>query len=211
MTRHPTTLLRTVLVCSLLVVPSAWLRADGGALRVSERAGNYRIAVFTAPTPVRAGPVDVSVLVQDVTTGECLSETRVSVQLTRADSGYVLHGPATTAVATNKLFHAAVFELPEPGWWQVAVAVEGRHGPASVRFGILADEPLPRWVELWPWFGWPVLAVALFGVHRILVRKPRATSPSPVVGGPLSSAPRHSAAAQRPSAADSHRTARLDD
>jgi len=53
----------------------------------------------------------------------------------------------------------------------VAAAVEGPHGPALVRFGVEADEPPPRWLDLWPWFGWPALVVALFGVHRVLVRR----------------------------------------
>ena len=43
------------------------------------------------------------------------------------------------------------------------VAVEGPPGPALLRFGIEADGPAPRWLELWPWFTWPALVVALFG------------------------------------------------
>jgi len=37
---------------------------DAGAVRVSQRHGNRQITVFTDPTPLRAGPVDVSILVQ---------------------------------------------------------------------------------------------------------------------------------------------------
>jgi hypothetical protein len=33
------------------------------------------------------------------------------------------------------------------------------------------DQPLPRWLELWPWFTWPALAVGLFGLHRLLVQR----------------------------------------
>jgi hypothetical protein len=140
-------------------------------VRLCERAGGYQIAVFTSPTPFRAGPVDVSVLVQDAATGECVPEARVTVCLKAAEAGHVLEYPATVEAATNKLFRAVEFRLPEAGWWDVAVAVEGPHGPALIRFGVQADEPLPRWLDLWPWFGWPALAVALFGVHRILVRR----------------------------------------
>jgi hypothetical protein len=140
-------------------------------VRLSERAGGYQIAVFTSPTPLRAGPVDVSVLVQDAATGECVPEVRVTVRLAARGGGRDLEFPATGETATNKLFLAAEFRLPEPGWWDVTVAVEGPHGPAHVRFGVRADEPPPRWVDLWPWFGWPALAVALFGVHRVLVRR----------------------------------------
>jgi hypothetical protein len=143
-------------------------RADGGAVRLREQAGDYEIAVFTSPTPFRAGPVDISVLVQDAATGVYLPEARVIVRLTARGSGELLEYPATAETATNKLFRAAEFQLPEPGWWDVAVAVEGPHGPALVRFGVQADDPPPRWLDLWPWFSWPALAVALFGVHRAL-------------------------------------------
>ena len=163
--------------CHLVTLsPCKEARADGGAVRLREHAGAYQVTVFTAPTPFRAGPVDVSVLVLDAATGEHVPQARVTVRLTARATGAVLEHPATAAAATNKLFHAAAFELPEPGWWDVEVAVEGPSGPALVRFGLEAYERPPRWLELWPWFAWPALAVALFGVHRALVRRrvPRA-------------------------------------
>jgi hypothetical protein len=160
-----------LLFSSLISHPSSLVRADGGAVRVREQAGAYQVTVFTSPTPFRAGPVDVSVLVQDAETGECVPEARVSVRLTARGTGGVLEYPATAEAATNKLFHAAVFRLPELGWWNVEVAVEGPHGPALLRFEVQADEPLPRWLELWPWFAWPALAVAFFGLHQVLVRR----------------------------------------
>jgi hypothetical protein len=157
--------------CHLVTLSPCHARADGGTLRLRQRAGNYQIAVFTSPTPLRAGPVDISVLVQDARTGECVPAARVSVRLRARGSEHVLERPASAAAATNKLFQAAVFGLPEPGWWDVEVVVAGAHGPARVRFGVQADEALPRWLDLWPWFGWPALAVALFALHRVLVRR----------------------------------------
>jgi hypothetical protein len=164
--------------CHLVAFSPCLARADGGAVRLRERAGGYEIAVFTSPTPFRAGPVDISVLVQDAATGVCLPEARVTVRLTARGSEELLEYPATEETATNKLFRAAEFQLPEPGWWDVAVAVEGPHGPALLQFGIQADEPRPRWLDLWPWFSWPALAVALFGIHRVLVRRTRACPPA---------------------------------
>ena len=163
----------------LVTLSPCHARADGGAVRLREQAGGYQITIFTSPTPFRAGPVDVSVLVQDAATGEYLPEARVSLCLKAAGDGRVLEYPATEEAATNKLLRAAEFQLPEPGSWDVAVAVEGPHGPALVRFEVQADEPLPRWLDLWPWFGWPALAVALFGIHRALVRRKAALRSRP--------------------------------
>jgi hypothetical protein len=44
--------------------------ADGGRVVVVERQGDYRISVFTSPEPLRAGPIDISVLLQDAETGQ---------------------------------------------------------------------------------------------------------------------------------------------
>jgi hypothetical protein len=101
----------------------------------------------------------------------------VTVRATARGTNVVLKHAATPAAATNKLFHAAIFELPEPGWWDVEVAVDGSRGPARVQFGIEADEAPPRWLELWPWYSWPTLAVALFGMHRVLARRRRPLCP----------------------------------
>ncbi len=159
------------LLSTLVIRCSSVARADGGAVRLRQKVGGYQIAVFTSPTPFRAGPVDVSLLVQDAATEEWVPKAQVRVCLKATRTGRTLECPATTEAATNKLFHAAVFDLPESGWWDVEVAVDGPPGPAHLRFRIRADGPTPRWVELWPWFTWPALVVALFGVHRVLVRR----------------------------------------
>jgi hypothetical protein len=137
---------------------------------MSEKRGGYLITVFTSPAPFRAGPVDISVLVQDALTGELVPETRVTVRMTKPGllaSEY----PATREAATNKLLHAAQFELPEPGRWHLEVQVEGVHGRAVIGGELEAAPPLPRWRELWPWIGWPALAIALFGIHQVLARR----------------------------------------
>jgi hypothetical protein len=117
--------------------------------------------------------VDFTALVQDAATGECVSQARATLRLTARKTGAFLEHPATAEAATNKLYLAAVFELSEPGWWDVDIAIQGPQGPARVRFGVQADEALPRWQELWPWFAWPALIVSIFGGHRALVRRTR--------------------------------------
>src|SRR5438094_524539 len=85
-------------------------RADGGMVRLSQRQGGYQITVFTAPTPFRAGPVDVSVLVQDAATGEALPQAQVTVWVApRGRRGAAVSYAATSEAATNKLLHAALF------------------------------------------------------------------------------------------------------
>jgi len=159
-----------VLFAWLLLVASCNLAdADGGTIRLSSRQNGYQITVFTAPTPFRAGPVDVSVLVQDSSTGEPRTHTQVTVCMSKPGQ-LALEYPATSAAANNKLFLAAQFVLPEPGRWDMQVKIEGPRGPAVISGQLEAAEPLPRWREIWPWIGWPALVIALFMIHQILKR-----------------------------------------
>ena len=160
-----------LLVSSFLLPPSSFLRADGGTIRLSEQKGNYRITVFTSPTVLRAGPVDISVFVQDAATGEPALGVQVTIQAVwHGSPGVALYHPATKQAATNKLYYAALLDLPEPGWYSVEVSIDGPLGEAQVRCEVEAAEPLPQWLTMWPWIGWPVLAILLFGVHQFLVR-----------------------------------------
>src|SRR5262245_48712682 len=112
-----------LMVCWLLPREA---HGDGGTVRLSQRAGGYQITVFTAPTPFRAGPVDVSVLVQDAATKQALPRAQVTVRVAPLPGRHAaVSSPATTEAATNKLLHAALFELPEPGWWEPEIVVEG--------------------------------------------------------------------------------------
>ena len=101
----------------------------------------------------------------------------MTIRMTRP-GGPALEYPATTEAATNKLFRAAQFELPEPGRWELQVRVEGLHGIAVIGGEVEAAEPLPRWPEIWPWIAWPAAAIALFSIHQMLVQR-KCGSPGP--------------------------------
>jgi hypothetical protein len=161
--------IRVLTACLLLGTWCTLARADGGMMRLSSKQSGYQITVFTAPTPIRAGVVDVSVFVQDASTGNPMTQVRVTVRMIKS-AKLALEYPATTESATNKLFHAAQFELPEPGRWNMQVKVKGSHGLALIACEVEAAEPLPRWREIWPWFGWPALAIALFSIHQVFSR-----------------------------------------
>ncbi len=149
---------------------SAW--ADGGTVRLVEEVGDYRISVFTSPNPLRAGPVDVSVLVQDAETAEPIAGAHVFVRLASRDQReVVLHAVATSAAATNKLLQAALVKLPTPGSWDVEVDCTCNASSHVVRFTMKVGPPVPRWFAVWPWFTWPLGAVLVFGVHRHLVAR----------------------------------------
>jgi hypothetical protein len=144
--------------------------ADGGSLRLSGVQAGYQINVFTSPTPFRAGDVDISVLVLDAATGDLVTQAAVTVRMTKSGRS-ALEYAATTEAATNKLFRAAQFKIPEPGRWQLQVEINGLRGHAVIGGDVDVAAPLPRWRELWPWICWPAVAVVLFGFHQMSLSK----------------------------------------
>jgi hypothetical protein len=149
--------------------------ADGGELRYSGEKGYYRVAIFTAPVPARAGPVDVSVLVQDAATGQARPDVPVTVTVYPAGRTCCRERCAATGeAATNKLFRAATLELTAPGRWQVEVEVGEPALAGSVCFEVEVAAPMPAWAQLVPWVGWPFAALALVGLHQWLVRRRQA-------------------------------------
>ncbi|MFN4260350.1 MAG: hypothetical protein ACK4RK_13720 [Gemmataceae bacterium] len=160
-----------ILLVLTLPVP---LRADGGEVRFSQRLGDYQVTVFTAPVPLRAGPVDVSVFVQDAADNIPLLDTTVLVGMTPAGStSGGIHQRASQEAATNKLYQSAKFELPHAGRWSVQIEIDGPHGPVHTQFDVEAAEPLPRWWDMVFWIALPVVPIVLFSVQQILTRRGR--------------------------------------
>ncbi len=169
------TLSQLVAVVFLISVIPSRSSADGGALRCTVHQDQLQIAVFTSPTPPRAGPIDVSVLVQGAA-GEARPDARVVVECRLSDNpGRIISATASRGAATNQFLSAALLDLPEAGQWQVRVRVEqgGRRGEAA--FTLDVAEPLPGWLPLAEWLAWPAGVIALYALHRLLVsRKERA-------------------------------------
>jgi hypothetical protein len=159
-----------VLSLTCLATLAATAHGDGGTVRLSEQVGGYLVTVFTAPTPLRAGPIDVSVLVQDARTGQPAAVNEVLLRLRQMGES-TLEQTATREQATNRLLYAAKFDLPAPGTWPVEVRVRGAGGEVAREFEVYAAEPLPRWVELWGWIFLPVVGVVVFLAHQALRSK----------------------------------------
>ncbi|MBI2825442.1 MAG: hypothetical protein HYX69_12215 [Planctomycetia bacterium] len=157
-------------------IVAAWCaaaRADGGLLRASDRLGPWRVSIFTSPTPLVAGAVDVSVLVQDAETDAVVPDATVTVEAHSDSSGAIVRVPATSAAATNKLFQAARCDLPAAGTWRFSVEVAQGGNVRCLGFDADVAEPLLPSGELALWIGWPVVPIALFLVHHRLVRLSR--------------------------------------
>jgi hypothetical protein len=167
------------LACALaLLLPSQLANADGGTLRLSQRFGEFQVSVFTSPAAPCVGSIDVSVLVQDAATGQIRDDVPVSVRLQSMElPALVLEQSASVSAATNKLFRAAVMDIPDRGRWrgEILIAARSPTVPAGERnsptlaFDFEVAEPAAHWLSVAPWVGWPVGIIALFLGHQCLV------------------------------------------
>src|SRR5215472_1415481 len=57
------------------------LHADGGVVCLHATSGPFRVTVFTVPAALRAGPVDLSVLVEDSASNAIMLDAAVDLQL----------------------------------------------------------------------------------------------------------------------------------
>jgi hypothetical protein len=163
--------MRPRLTILLVFLSASSAFGDGGTLRLSQERGGVRVSVFTSPTPLRPGIIDVSVLVQD---GRGNVRLGVPVRVRawpEGEPGSCVEAEATAELATNKLMRAAHLELDRPGRWHLSVRVEAVEAECDVELGAAP----PSWWELAPWVGWPFAVVAMFLLF--FSRAPRTTSP----------------------------------
>ena len=155
-----------VLVLGLL---SESLLADGGVIRASGTSGPWRLTVFSSPTPLRAGPVDLSILLQDSTTEEPILDATVNLMLRHPDSEPMLV-EATRESATNRLLYAALLDLPHEGTWTIDVLAMAGEVEGRLHAVIEAGPPLPRLLSLWTWLVIPAIVFVLFILNQWLTR-----------------------------------------
>jgi hypothetical protein len=148
---------------------AATARADGGLIRAQQHAGTCVLTVFTSPTPLRAGPADISVLVQNAETGAALTDEPILIRASNGNPGDSIVAEATSASSTNKLMQSAKLVLPAAGAWTIRVsgAIDGQ--PIEIEFVAAVEPPLPPWMAFWRLLLLPPAAIGLFAIHRLLV------------------------------------------
>jgi hypothetical protein len=156
------------LILALLCFHESVAVADSGKLQLSKRQGRYQVAVFSEPTPLRVGPVDVSVLLLNGDSGAPVHDAVVKVTATLLDQPEsVVTQPATVDAATNKLFRAVTFDLPTAGRWRFDAVIDGPLGSDRTTFAADVADQLPRALALWPWLAWPAIPITLYGLREL--------------------------------------------
>ena len=136
----------------LLLAAPPLLQANGGIARiVREPVGGRFVTVYSSPTPLRTGELDISVMVQDSSDAILDLPVRVAASLIEPAEGADpvaaridrISLDATRDQATNKLFKAAKFDVDVPGEWDFTVEIEGV-GTVGFRAPIVKSTILDR-------------------------------------------------------------------
>ncbi len=171
------------LAAALVLLARGSCRADGGAIIARETVNGLNLTVFAAPVPLRAGPADVSVLVQDAQ-GQAILDATVEIGWTSAVpaaspdwlppccSMNTLQGltPALRSHSQNKLLYGALLPIRSAGESEISVHVKSPQGEASLNIPINAAPPRAPLLAYWPLLAFPPVAIGLFAVHQRLSR-----------------------------------------
>jgi hypothetical protein len=154
-----------------IILAQASALADGGTVQLRKQAGPFMITVFTAPAPLSAGPVDISLLLQNRNGLEPVLDASVSLILRSEASGAEMQARPTREQAQNKLLYAAPVTLAESGKWQLDVTIL-RNGERTESTGIIDVAPAFEMASsYWGYIAFPPLIIVAFVVRERLIRR----------------------------------------
>src|SRR4051794_5203924 len=156
----------------LILGGTCW--ADGGTIQFSAVSQGLQISVFTNPGIPSAGPVDLSVLVQEAKTHTAVLNADIHASLTPetpAPNPSAWAPPICAArsvsnlqsfqlnhtEAQNRLYYASLVQIPSGGKWRLTLNV--RHGDQNASYqGTLevANQVAP-WTSYWHLFLFPLV------------------------------------------------------
>jgi hypothetical protein len=162
-------ILRVLAASILLSGLTSSLFADGGTLQFRETSGPFVISLFTAPSALRSGPIDFSVLVQDANGLNPVTTAEVEIIATNAN-GVLVSKAALRDNAQNKLLYAASLTLPEAGVWQYTVRLRQGDFSSKLSGNLQIGDAQPRLLAHWREWLFIPLFVTFFVFHQSLKR-----------------------------------------
>jgi hypothetical protein len=140
--------------------------ADGGILQLQRASGPFVITVFTAPAPLRVGPADISIMVQDSGSYRLVLDAEVAVSICREGGGETVEAEARRERSKNKLLYAALLSPPEEGRWMLAVTVVNNSQKTRISGPINVAPRRSFLLTCWWTLVLPPIAIALFVINQ---------------------------------------------
>ncbi|MEO8204593.1 MAG: hypothetical protein ABI615_00330 [Chthoniobacterales bacterium] len=160
-----------------LLLPCMQAHADGGVVQLQKDAAPYRITLFSEPSPLRAGPVDLSILLQKE--GAAVLDADVTLQLEPEDKtdrppdwqapccsmdegAEEISRSAILGKGANKLLYSTMVTLPYSGSWKVKITAKQDGNPVSVNGTIFVQKPASSWQAYLSYLLLPLAGIGFF-------------------------------------------------
>jgi hypothetical protein len=154
--------------CLLFLLLPAAAFADGGAVQARRESGPFVVTVFTSPSSVVAGPLDISVLIQERATLAPILNAAVAIQLRQTRSSASISIPATREQAQNKLLYAAQVTLREEGVWRYTITISRSGRQSSIAGQFTAGPSHLALAAYWGYIALVPALIAVIAVHELL-------------------------------------------
>ncbi len=166
------------LVATAVLATSRPALGDGGRLQIREAIGDRTVSVWTAPTPLRPGPVEVLVVIEpggEVTAARATAPLPLGEVAVEAWSEGKLVGRARAAPVGPEPVAArlARLELPElPAWGAIELRIDLRSStpgaavPTELRADVLVAPRISPFAEHWIVLTLPALGILLFALRE---------------------------------------------
>ncbi len=159
-----------MLILILLPTLVGIARADGGVVMCQRTSEPFTITVFSTEMPLRPGPADLSVLLEQADEHSPILDGEVFFELTH-ETGMSIRAEATRSQARNKLLYCSLIDLPLAGHWKMIEVLQD--------LSVAASQPLL--LSYWKLIAFPPTVIILFVMNQWLRGRRSISSPAGTV------------------------------
>ena len=156
------------LISLLLITQIA--RADGGVVMCQRTSAPFTITLFSSETPLRPGPADLSVLLEQPDGHSPILDAQVFMEL-QHEAGMFIRAEATRSQARNKLLYCSLINLPAAGHWKIRLHIRRGDTRAEMLSDLVVAAPQPVFLSHWELIAVPPIIIILFILNQWLRRR----------------------------------------
>jgi len=145
-------------------------RADGGVVMCQRTSAPFTITLFSSEMPLRPGPADFSVLLEQPDGHTPILDAQVFMEL-QHEGGMFIHAEATRSQARNKLLYCSLINLPAAGHWKIRLHIRRSDTRAEMLSDLVVVAPQPVFLSHWELIAVLPLIVTLFILNQWLRRR----------------------------------------
>ena len=145
-------------------------RTDGGVVIFQRTSAPFAITLFSTEMPLRPGPADLSVLVEQPDGHSPILDAQVFIELEH-ESGTIIRAEATRSQARNKLLYCSLINLPAAGHWKITLNIRRGDTGTQVLSDLVVAAPQPMLLSHWELIAVPPIIIILFILNQRLRRR----------------------------------------